>query len=204
MKMLSIAAVIALGCCAVALAQDKPKVDPAIVDKTVAATFSRAPAEWQKRIEQDEAQRLCSQYRNELPAELFKKVVEAQKATIRFPEDGKFVGDWKAGQRVAQVGTGGQFSDGPNANKGGNCYACHQLSRNELSFGTMGPSLLEYGKIRNFSADDAKSAYAKIYNAQATMPCSNMPRFGHNQFLSEQQIKDAVAYLFDPDSPVNK
>jgi len=31
-----------------------------------------------------------------------------------------------------------------------------------------------------------------------------MPRFGVNGVLSEQQIKDLVAYLFDPDSPVNK
>jgi len=31
-----------------------------------------------------------------------------------------------------------------------------------------------------------------------------MPRFGHSGFLSEQQIKDLVALLFDKDSPVNK
>ncbi len=31
-----------------------------------------------------------------------------------------------------------------------------------------------------------------------------MPRFGHNGILSEQQIKDVVALLMDPDSPVNK
>ena len=31
-----------------------------------------------------------------------------------------------------------------------------------------------------------------------------MPRFGHSGFLSEQDIEDAVAYLFDPASPVNK
>jgi sulfur-oxidizing protein SoxX len=31
-----------------------------------------------------------------------------------------------------------------------------------------------------------------------------MPRFGHSKHLSEQQIKDIVALLFDPESPVNK
>jgi sulfur-oxidizing protein SoxX len=31
-----------------------------------------------------------------------------------------------------------------------------------------------------------------------------MPRFGYHEFLSEQQIKDVVAYLMSPDSPVNK
>jgi L-cysteine S-thiosulfotransferase len=36
------------------------------------------------------------------------------------------------------------------------------------------------------------------------VPCSNMPRFGSNKVLDEQQIKDVMAYLFDPESPVNK
>jgi sulfur-oxidizing protein SoxX len=31
-----------------------------------------------------------------------------------------------------------------------------------------------------------------------------MPRFGTNHVLTEQQIKDIVALLFDPESPVNK
>ena len=34
--------------------------------------------------------------------------------------------------------------------------------------------------------------------------CSNMPRFGANKVLTEKQIKDLVAFLFDPESPVNK
>jgi sulfur-oxidizing protein SoxX len=31
-----------------------------------------------------------------------------------------------------------------------------------------------------------------------------MPRFGANKVLSEKQIKDLVAFLFDPESPINK
>jgi sulfur-oxidizing protein SoxX len=31
-----------------------------------------------------------------------------------------------------------------------------------------------------------------------------MPRFGHAGILTEQQIKDVVALLMAPDSPVNK
>jgi sulfur-oxidizing protein SoxX len=31
-----------------------------------------------------------------------------------------------------------------------------------------------------------------------------MPRFGDAGILTEQQIKDVMAYLFDPESPVNK
>ena len=184
--------------------QTAAKIDPAVVDKVVAETFKGASPEWQARIKPDEAQLLCSQYRNALPPAEFKRVQDSQTAAVVYPADGKVIGDWKNGQKLAQRGTGGQFSDKPDTPIGGNCYACHQLSRAELSFGTMGPTLLEYGKIRKFKAEDAKAAYAKIYNAQAVQPCSNMPRFGHNKFLSEQDMKDLTAYLFDPESPVNK
>lgn len=186
------------------VAQQTPKADPAVVDRFVAGTFKGASAEWQKRIEQDEAQRLCSQHMGQLPAALFTKVLESQKASVVMPADGAVVGNWKEGAKIAQNGRGGQFSDPPDTVGGGNCYACHQLSKAELSFGTMGPSLTEYGRIRKFRPDEAKAAYAKIYNAQAVMPCSNMPRFGLTKALSEQQIKDVVGYLFDPESPVNK
>jgi L-cysteine S-thiosulfotransferase len=203
-------AIVALSCGLAAgviapMAQQKSAgIDPSVVDKYVSDTFKSASPEWQARIKQDEAQVLCSQYRNAPPAAEFKKIQESQTAALVYPADGNVLGDWKNGQKLAQRGTGGQFSDKPDGPIGGNCYACHQLSRAELSFGTMGPTLLEYGRIRKFKAEDAKAAYAKIYNAQAVQPCSNMPRFGHNKFLSEQDMKDLTAYLFDPDSPVNK
>ena len=78
------------------------------------------------------------------------------------------------------------------------------MAPKELSYGTLGPSLQNYGKDRKFDPAEARNAYAKIYNAQGVFPCSQMPRFGLHKFLSEQQMKDAVAYLFDPESPVNK
>lgn len=187
-----------------ASAQTPAKIDPSIVQKYVGATFKGAPADWQARIVQDETQKLCSEYRNELPVNLAKAVIEREKATVVYPADGNVLGDWKRGAKLAQLGRGGQFSDKPDGPKGGNCYACHQLDPAELSYGTLGPSLLEYGKARKFKAEEAKAAYAKIYNAQAVQPCSNMPRFGHNKFLSEQDMKDLTAYLFDPASPVNK
>lgn len=187
------------------LAQTAPKVDPAKVDAVVAATFKGASPEWKKRIEQDETQRLCSQYRpGELPEKEREATAARERAKIVFPADGKVLGDWKAGEKIAQTGTGGQFSDGPTTAKGGNCYACHQLSKAELSYGTLGPSLVEYGKNRNYGAEEAKAAYSKIYDPHAVLPCSEMPRFGSSGFLTEQQIKDVVALLFDAESPVNK
>lgn len=202
---IAIATAIAAALAASALAQNAPKVDPAKVDSVVAATFKSTSPEWRKRIEQDDTQRVCSQYRpGDLPDKERAAIIAREEARIVMPADGKVIGDWKAGEKIAQTGTGGQFSDGPNTARGGNCYACHQLSKTELSYGTLGPTLIEYGKNRSFSADEAKAAYAKIYNPHSVLPCSEMPRFGANEFLNEQQIKDLVALLFDPESPVNK
>lgn len=185
-------------------AQQPAKVSRELVESYVKNTW-KAPADgWQSRVDQDETQRVCSETRNSPPPAEAEKLVAREKTTVVFPVDGNVLGDWKAGEKVAQTGTGGQFSDGPNTVRGGNCYACHQMAPKELSYGTLGPSLLEYGKIRKFKPDEARDAYAKIFNPQSVHPCSNMPRFGYHKFLTEQQIKDVTAYLFDPESPVNK
>ncbi len=184
--------------------QPAPAVDPSRADALFRQMFAKTSPEWQAKVVQDETQKICSETKNEPLSADFDKIVAREKASVIFPADGTFMGDWKAGRTVAQRGTGGQFSDAPGTMQGGNCYACHQLSKAELSFGNLGPSLNGYGKDRKYDAAEAKSAYAKIYNAQSVQACSTMPRFGHTKFLSEQQIKDVVAYLFDPESPVNK
>lgn len=195
---------VALGlACGPALAQTAG-VDPAAVDKAVAGLFGHTPAEWQARIVQDETQKVCSHFHNAPPADAAKAITEREMKSVVLPADGKFLGDWKSGEKLAQSGYGGRHTDDPKRLTGGNCYACHQLSKTELSFGTMGPSLVEYGKIRKYKAEDVQAAYVKIYNSQAVFACSNMPRLGHSKHLSEQQIKDIVALLFDPESPVNK
>jgi sulfur-oxidizing protein SoxX len=115
------------------------------------------------------------------------------------------MGDWKKGEKLAQSGYGWRFTDyPPRAENGGNCYACHQLDNKELSFGTLGPSLAEYGKIRKFAAVEVKAVYERIYNPQAIIPCANMPRMGAAKFLTIDQIKDLTAYVMSPESPVNK
>ncbi len=159
---------------------------------------------WEKRLDQDPTQKICSRYRNDPPAAEAKKIIARESASVVFPADGNVLGDWKRGQEIAGNGRGGQFSDPEGTINGGNCYACHQLAKAEVSYGTLGPSLTHYGKDRSFSADAAKDTYAKIYDSQATVACSNMPRFGFHKFLTEQQIKDVVAFLFDKESPVNK
>ena len=158
------------------------------------------------RLNQDETQRVCSELASgKAPAkEVAEKIEKLNLATIRYPADGKLLGDWKNGEKIAQEGRGKQFSDDVAGPVGANCYACHQLTPQELSFGTIGPSLYQFAKLRGYGADTQRYAYGKIFNADAFAACSMMPRFGHNSILTEQQIKDVTALLMDPQSPVNK
>ena len=204
MKTIISMAMLAIVSIAPAHAQDAAKVDPAIVDKYLQATFGKASPEWQARMKQDETLEICSKSHNNPSSAEFKSIVARESARVELPKDGKFLGDWKAGYLVANSGAGGQFSDQPGTVSGGNCYACHQLDPAEVSYGTLGPSLKAYGKDRKYAAEDIKNAYIKIYDSQAVAACSIMPRFGVNKVLNDKQIKDVMAYLFDPESPVNK
>jgi L-cysteine S-thiosulfotransferase len=156
------------------------------------------------RLNQDETQALCSQYQDNPPKPVREKIEALNQKLTVFPADGKLQGDWKEGEKIAQSGVGKQFSDNPENAAGGNCYACHQLTKAEVSYGNIGPSLYNFGKVRGYAPEITKYAYGKIYNAEAYSACSNMPRFGHSQILTEQQIKHVVALLMDPESPVNK
>ncbi len=180
------------------------KADPAVVEAYLKNTFGKAPPEWQEKIVPDDTLKACNAANNDVSSKDADKIVKAELAKVTYPADGKLLGDWKEGKKIANNGRGGQFSDPAGTVAGGNCYACHQLEKSEVSFGTLGPSLLNYGKERKFDAAEAKNAFIKIFDSQAVLACSNMPRFGTNKVLSEKQITDLVALLFDPESPVNK
>lgn len=157
------------------------------------------------RLDQDETQKLCSEYAGKVPPkDVVDRIEKANFASIKWPADGKLLGDWKNGEKIAQEGRGKQYSDDPKGPVGGNCYACHQLAPQEVSYGTIGPPLYKFGKVRGYNDEVRKYAYGKIWNAEAYNACSTMPRFGHSQILTEAQVKDLVALLMDPDSPVNK
>ncbi len=192
---------VAVCCFAVpALAQEKPKSDAAIE-----TAFPITSPEWRTRLDQDETMKQCSLYRSVPPKAVAEEIQKRERARIQYPADGKLLGDWNSGEKIAQSGYGLRFTDYPARQpNGGNCYACHQLSKAEVSYGTIGPSLLNYGKNRKFSEADTKAVYDKIYDAQAAYPCSNMPRLGLHNVLTIEQIKDLVALVMSPDSPVNK
>ena len=159
------------------------------------------------RLDQDETQAFCSNPAFVESKEGDKRRAEIEalnSATIKWPSDGKWLGDFKSGEAIAQSGRGLTSSDKADTPNGGNCYNCHQLSKAEIAYGTIGPSLYNYGKLRGNSEDVLKATWAKIYNAKASNACSNMPRAGHMGIISEQQIKDLMALLFDPKSPVNQ
>jgi len=146
-----------------------------------------------------------------LEAEVAKRIEADNLKTVKWPKDGKFLGDWKEGEKIAQSGRGQTWTDAANTVNGGNCYNCHQIAKEEISFGTIGPSLYHYGKLRGVT-DPASAAakpiveytWGKIWNAKAYNACSNMPRSGHMGNLTEGQVRDIMALLLDPASPVNK
>lgn len=195
----------ALAATGYALAQGRAAIPAARLDAVVKDAFPRNPADWAERLKPDTTLQACNASRNSPSASVAREIETRERATIKYPADGKLIGDWQRGERIAQSGYGMRFTDYPPAQaNGGNCYACHQLTKQEVSFGTIGPSLLEYGKIRKFAEADTKAAYDKIYNSHAAFPCSLMPRFGSNGVLTVEQIADLTALLMSPDSPVNK
>ena len=156
------------------------------------------------RLAEDGLQAICNRTGNNPSPENAKRLEADQLAMVKYPADGKLLGDWKKGESLAQSGRGFTWTDNPGLPVGGNCYNCHQISPKEAAYGTVGPSLLNYGKLRGNSPEIQKYTYGKILNAKAFNACSDMPRFGHVQALKPEQIKDLVALLLDPESPVNK
>lgn len=205
---LSIAAVLAAGC-ATQQSQSLHSTSPEMIKKAFAAMkrdFHAREIATMNRLDTDELQDACNAS-GDAPSEALAAKLEAeQAATLKLPADGNFMGDWTAGEKLAQSGAGMTWRDKKldTAKNGGNCYNCHQISPQELSYGTIGPSLLGFGKIRGNTTETQKYAYSKIYNSKAFNACSTMPRFGHAGALNEKQIKDLVALLVDPASPVNE
>ena len=186
-----------------------------IADSMVRTAFrSQGIATVERVTAIDETLQLCNAADvagKQLDSATAKRIEEANLKTVKWPSDGKFLGDWKQGETIAQSGRGQTWTDTAGTVNGGNCYNCHQISKEEISFGTIGPSLYNYGKIRGVS-DPASPAsrpiveytWGKIWNAKAYNACANMPRAGHMGNLTEQQIKHVMALLLDPASPVNK
>ena len=162
----------------------------------------------------DETNQACSEADasgKPLDEKTAKRIEEINMKAIKWPSDGKFIGDWKEGEKIAQNGRGLTFTDDEKTVNGGNCYNCHKIDEKEISYGTIGPSLHNYGKIRGITDPNSAAAkpiveytWGKIWNSKAYNACSNMPRAGHSGILTEAQVRHVVGLLLDPKSPVNK
>lgn len=177
-----------------------------MAEKMVSGDF-RAPAPaLLKRLQQDRSQRICSKTGDaKLTQQEAAEVVKLARESIKYPA-GKLVGNWKTGDRLAHDGAGDRIQGGrleKRKENGGLCQNCHALAPGEINVGNVGPALTGYGADRGNSEAIAKYVYEKIYNAWAYFPCSNMPRLGATGHLTPDQITHLVAYLIDPESPVN-
>ncbi len=204
--------------CAAPGANDANEADVSVsaarFDAMVRSSFQAKGPVTLARLAQDETQKFCSD-----PAHAAGKAFEAERqelervntATIKWPANGQYLGDWKQGELIAQSGRGLTWTDPAASPNGGNCYNCHMIDKKEISFGTIGPSLWNYGKLRKVT-DPASAAaepvvrytWGKIWNSKSNNACSNMPRVGHMGILTEAQIRDVMALLLDPRSPVNQ
>ena len=159
------------------------------------------------RLNQSDLQVACSEASltgNDLPQEARTRLERQALATVKYPADGQYLGDFKQGERIAQTGVGMQWSDSNTTVAGGNCYACHEISPQEIAYGNIGPSLKGYRKLRGSTPSVVTYTWGKLWNSHAYNACSQMPRYGDANILTTAQLKDLMALLLDPNSPVNK
>jgi sulfur-oxidizing protein SoxX len=204
------AAVLVAGCASIPGSAELDR----ITDDVVKASFRDQGIVKVSVLDTDETNRACSaaDVAGQPLDEATAKSIEAQNyKSIKWPSDGKYLGDWKEGEKLAQSGRGLTWTDDAKTPNGGNCYNCHQMDKKEISFGTIGPSLYNYAKLRGV-ADPANPeskaiveyTWGKVWNSKAYNACSNMPRAGHTGILTEAQVRHIVALLLDPKSPVNQ
>lgn len=204
----SVTSVALLAGCASVMTASAPK-EPTDADilAVLQASFKEGGPAKLDRLKQTDLQAACTvanRTGKDLDSATRERLQKAALDAVKYPADGKFLGDWKRGEQIAQSGRGLQFSDAANTVNGGNCYACHQLTKEEISYGNIGPSLYNYGKLRGNSDAIVRYTWARIWNSHSFNACANMPRFGDAGILTEAQIKDVMALLLDPASPVNK
>ena len=203
MRRAGIVALLALAGCASGPSDDEVRQR---AEQVFRESFTHGNRQMAAKVDrQDEVQALCTRYRNEPPKDVAGRIESTEAAGIRYPASGKLLGDWRRGEKIAQDAYGLRFTD-PDTKRpnGGGCYNCHRIAPAEISYGTVGPSLYRFGAQRGAGEPVQRYVYGKIYDSQAFLACSHMPRFGRNGILTEEQITHLVALLLDPESPVNK
>lgn len=72
----------------------------------------------------------------------------------------------------------------------GNCLACHAMPGGSQP-GSRGPDLSHFGS----TGRNAAETYAMVWDMRTVNPETLMPPFGTNEVLTEQELRDVVAFL---------
>lgn len=72
----------------------------------------------------------------------------------------------------------------------GNCLACHKMAGGTQE-GTRGTDLSKYGTLNRTDAQ----TYTLVYDMRLLNPATVMPPMGTNGVLSDQEIRDVVAFI---------
>ena len=72
----------------------------------------------------------------------------------------------------------------------GNCLACHVMPGGSQP-GSRGPDLSHYGSSGRSEAE----TYAMVYDMRTINPETLMPPIGTNDILTDQELRDVVAFL---------
>ncbi|MFO1267418.1 MAG: sulfur oxidation c-type cytochrome SoxX [Rubrivivax sp.] len=91
---------------------------------------------------------------------------------------GPLAGNAAQGRQIAQ------------ARNRGNCLACHVMPGGTQP-GSRGPDLSRFGS----SGRSAAEAYAMVYDMRTVNAETLMPPFGTNEVLTDQELRDVVAFL---------
>jgi sulfur-oxidizing protein SoxX len=175
------------------------------VEEMMVSSFKATGIAGLDRQVRDEIQKACSSP-TDPDRETMRRLEAAEMETIHWPANGDYWegGDWKQGQVIALSGRGLTWRDPADLVNGGSCYNCHGLDPANESYGSIGPALHGYAKVRGTSEEIVKYTWGKLWNSKAYNACSTMPRNGYGGILTEEQIRHVMAYLFDPESPVNQ
>lgn len=102
----------------------------------------------------------------------------ATRKPVKKAIEGSLAGSAEKGRQIAQ------------ARDRGNCLACHVMPGGSQP-GSRGPDLSHFGSTGRNEAE----AFAMVYDMRTVNPETLMPPFGTNEILTEQELRDVVAFL---------
>lgn len=73
----------------------------------------------------------------------------------------------------------------------GNCLACHEINGGDQP-GSIGPSLMNFGD----RGLPYSYTYQRIYDTRLYNPDAHMPLYGTNGVLTDEEIRDVMAFLY--------